>query len=321
MMLLSSSNNVLTEQAKNKYIFSFIILILVSFICLVINPKLIDFIKDKFFFAPTWSKGMSFNPIYYLIFLGSKAIFPIGIFFVIGSIQIIIRNSKPGLFLIACVISSLIIISLIPSGARGTRYIFHIFPMIIIIASFSFRIIFEHELKIHSDLFSRKSMAKNPHYVIGLMLFASLIIVSAPWVNYIYRFTADYYHVEAQLGTPYRNWKDGCKYVREAGEPGDIIITTEALTASYYECGDIKYTLSKRSDRKSRLEGIKKITSLDDLKKVISENSRGWMIIDADRFNSKRYISKEIRDFMSQNLSSFIIDPHGTIIVFSWDEK
>jgi hypothetical protein len=264
---------------------------------------------------------MSFNPIYYLIFLGSTAIFPIGIFFIIGSIQIIIRNFKPGLYLIACVIAPIIIISLIPSGARGARYIFHIFPMIIIIASFSFCLLFEHELKMHSELISRKSMAKYAHYVLGLMLLASLIIVSAPWVNYIYRFTADYYHVEAQLGAPYRNWQDACKYVREASEPGDIIITTEALTAFYYDCGNIRYALGKRTGRESRIEGIKKITTLDDLKKVISENPRGWMIIDANRFNTKRYISKKMRDFISQNLSSLIIDPHGTIIVFSWDEN
>jgi hypothetical protein len=172
-----------------------------------------------------------------------------------------------------------------------------------------------------SNRLTKNYTSKYALIISGGLLAALLLFISAPWINYIYRFTADYYHEEAQLGTQYRNWKDACNYVREASQPEDIIITTEALTASFYDCGDIQYVLTKRADKESRLEGMKNITTLDDLKKVISKNLRGWMIIDARRFNSKRYISKEIRDFMSQNLSSFIIDPHGTIIVFSWDEK
>jgi hypothetical protein len=321
MTILSSLKNYLPDETKNRYVFFMIMLILLGFLGLVISPKFFHFIKNKFLFAPGWSIGMSFNPIYYLTFLGSTAVFPIGAFFVIGSIQIIIRGYKPGIYSLVCVVAPIIILSIIPSGARGTRYIYHIFPIVILIAGYSLSILLKYESKMVSDLMMKYQISKYT-FLISIGLFAAILsVISAPWVNYIYRFTADYYHVEAQLGAPYRNWKDACKYVREVSKSEDIIITSEALTASYYDCGNIRYALGKRTGRKSRLEGIKKITTLDDLKRVISENPRGWMIIDANRFNTSRYISKNIRDFISQNLSSLIIDPHGTIIVFSWDEK
>jgi len=66
---------------------------------------------------------------------------------------------------------------------------------------------------------------------------------------------------------------------------------------------------------------MKNIKNLNELRKVISENQRGWIIIDASRFNTRRYIHKDIRDFMTQNLPSYVIDPHGTILVFSWDHS
>jgi 4-amino-4-deoxy-L-arabinose transferase-like glycosyltransferase len=321
MTLLSSSKNYFQGETKNKYLFSMIMLIFLGLLGLVMSPRLFYFIKNLFLWAPGWSSGMSFNPIYYLTFLGSTAVFPIGAFFVVGSIQIIIRGHKPGLYSLVSVVVPIMIISLIPSGARGTRYIYHIFPIVILIAGYSLSLLLKYESEMLSNLLSRNYISKYAPIISGGLLATFLLLISAPWINYIYRFTADYYHEEAQLGTQYRNWKDACIYVKEAIEPEDIIITTEALTASFYDCGDIKYALTKRTGSESRLEGIKKIRTLDDLKKVISENPRGWIIIDASRFNSKRYISKKIRDFMSQNLSSLIIDPHGTMIVFSWDEK
>jgi 4-amino-4-deoxy-L-arabinose transferase-like glycosyltransferase len=322
MILLPLSKNDSLSPTKNKYIFSLAIVVSIGLLSLVISPKLLYFIKGKLFFAPGWSRGMTFNPIYYLTFLGSTAVFPIGVFFIIGSIQILIRGYKSGLYALVCVVVPLIIITLIPSHARGTRYIYHIFPIIILIAGYSMSLLWKYESKILSNLLTQKQISRYAPLISGVLLSAFLIFIAAPWINYIYRFTVDYYHEEAQLGTPYRNWKDACKYVREAHGPEDIIITTEPLTASFYDPGDIQYILTKNPDPKTHLlKGMKNIRDLNELRKVISENQRGWIIIDAGRFNTRRYIHKDIRDFMTQNLPSYVIDPHGTILVFSWDHS
>ena len=322
MVLLSSSKRDSLGAIRYKYIFFLIILILFGLFGLLMSPKLINFIKDTFLFAPGWSRGLRFNPIYYLTFLGSTAVFPIGVFFIIGSIQIIIRNHKPGLYTLICTAAPLIIISLIPSNVRGTRYIVNIFPIVILIAGYSMILLLKSESKMLSNLLKRNQMSRWEPIISGSLLFASLLVVSAPWLHYNYRITMDYYHKEAQLGTRHRNWRDACKYVRESRKPDDIIITSETLSVLFYDCGNINYRLSKGTGFSNfNLRGMEKISDLYSLRKVISENPRGWIIIDADRFNSRRYIQKNIRDFMTQNLPSIATEPHGTVLVFNWDKS
>jgi hypothetical protein len=321
MVRLSSSDDESFGEMKKKYSFSLIVLIVFGFLAVVTNPLLIGLIKESI--SPSrvgaWYSGMSFNPIYYLIFLGSTAVFPIGAFFILGGIQIIIRNYKPGLYALVCVVVPFTIISLIKF--RGIRYIFHIFPLVVLIAGYSISLILQYESKMLSNIITQKHLSKNAKFISAVLIAAVLIAVSSPWINHIYRFTVDYYHEEAQFGSSHRNWKDACKFVRDARGPEDTIITSEPLNASFYNCGDIEYVFSKNPNRKYGLNNIKNIGSLNDLKEAIYKNQSGWIIIDAGRLNSRRFIQKEMRDFMTKNLSQYIIDPHGTIFVFNWDKE
>ena len=307
-------------KTKNKYFFILLATGITGLVGIIISPNFLEFVKNHLFFAPNWAAGMSFNPLYYLTFLGSKAVFPVGVLFLIGSIQIIVRRHKPGIYLLVCVIIPLLILTFIPSNVRGTRYIYHIFPIIILIAGYSISLIWTNESKLISEWISKRKISRFSYFITGIVVSFLLVAMTAPWINYIYRFAFDSYHEEAQLGTPYRNWKDACKYVSVHRKPEDIIITTEALTASFYGCNDIQYVLTKNPNRQSRfLKDVEDISDLSELKMIISKHQSGWIVIDSSRFNTKRYIKKSIRDFLTKNLPSQIIDPHGTILVFNWN--
>lgn len=303
----------------NKYVILLSVLILIVVLVFIIRPKLFNLLIIHFFLSPRWSEGMSFNPIYYFNFLSSAPVFPIGVLFITGCIQIITRGEKPGIYSVICSIVPIIIITLIPSNVRGKRYIYNLLPIIILISGYSLSIILDNEFHIVDKLFFKKNEIGNKFYKL-IIIVAVFSLFSASWINYFYRFAFDYYHPEAQLGTPYRNWKSACKYLNRNMKSNDIVIATEPLTASFYNCGDIQYVLTNNPNKIDyKVNNIINIFNLNDLKNVIQKNKKGWILIDMARFNTTRYIRKDIKTYLTENLPSYIIDPHGTIVVFNWD--
>jgi 4-amino-4-deoxy-L-arabinose transferase-like glycosyltransferase len=319
MSLLVLRNKGFRELVKSKYLILFSMLTVAGIVCLYAIPGMFEFIKNHLFFAPAWARGNTFNPLYYSLFLSSTATFPIGVLLILGSIQVVTHEHKEGFYTLVCVMVPLIILTFIPTYVSASRYIFNIFPLIILIATYSIGTFIKTESKMLSELLQRYDMSKHRLFIGGCLLILVFLYISSFWIYHGYHITVDYYD-EKSLGMTHRNWKEACNYVRNNSSPEDIIITTEPLTASYYQCGNVNYYIRNYPEPQPMMNNVKGILDLASLQDVISRNPRGWIIIDAGRFKDPIYMSRDVREFIDQNLSHYTTEPDKTMLVYNWHE-
>jgi len=310
------------ELIKSKYFVFFSIITVAGIFAVILIPGVFKFAKEHLLFKPEWASIYPFNPLYYFTFLSSSAAFPMWAFFVLGSIQIVTRKHKAGFYTLVCACVPLIILSFNPY-VRVPRYIFNIYPLIILVVSYSISILFEIESKLLSEMFLKLNWSRYRKVISACLILIVVFAMSPALIYHGYQNIKDYYDVTRNtLGMSHRNWKDACAYVKKHYKPGDIIITTEPLSTSFFGCGNIDYYIAMTPEFEIyATNSAKRISDFNDFKKVLNNNSRGWIIIDSDRLKTELYIPEEIKLFLGKNFRSKIIEPHGTIVVFEWGEN
>ncbi|HSE84071.1 MAG TPA: hypothetical protein VLB01_05955 [Thermodesulfobacteriota bacterium] len=138
-------------------------------------------------------------------------------------------------------------------------------------------------------------------------------------------------------GEHHPEWREACRYVKKSFRTGDVMVSTIPLIALYY-CGKIDYaldiahywgsadyppdenitSLNKDGFYIEAYSGAKTIVNLADLKKVLSENPRGWVVVDKQRFEAETIVPKDVREYINNNLVRHNIRPDETMVVFSW---
>ena len=124
------------------------------------------------------------------------------------------------------------------------------------------------------------------------------------------------------------SWREGCNYIGDRFEAGEIVIAGLPLVAGFYGCPNVEYHLDNWSlnryrvdengARLSHLYNVHTITDLTELKAVVTEHPEGWLIYDPRRFNNPANVPEEIHEFVEQNMvdhSAELLD----IVVFSWE--
>ncbi len=127
---------------------------------LSVSPGILVLIKSHLFFKPIWASSHKFNPLYYVNFLTSNSLFPLGVFFVFGIIQTITHENKVGFYTFILIAVPLLILTFIPTKVRSDRYIFNILPLIILLASYSINNVFKSELGKITDLLSKYNLIR-----------------------------------------------------------------------------------------------------------------------------------------------------------------
>jgi hypothetical protein len=242
-------------------------------------------------------------------------------FFVLGSLQIMIRKQKAGFYALICACVPLIILSFNPY-VRVPRYIFNIYPFIILVVSYSISLLVETESIYLSKLIYKMNWEKYRKVVFSCLVLLALLGMSPAWIYHGYQNIKDYYDVTRNtVGESHRNWKDACAYIEKFYKPGDIIITTEPLSASFFGCRTIDFYIAMtREFAIYATDSAKRISDFMGFKRVLSSHPRGWIAIDSDRLKTKPFIPNKIEEFLFKNLTFKTIEPHGTILVFAWEE-
>jgi hypothetical protein len=295
-------------------------IILGGFIMLLAVPSLIETAKGLLFFSPHWARARSSQPLVYAQFLSSAPVFPVGAFFLLGSIQLLTRKHKAGLYTLVCIAVPLITISIFYSNLRGTRYIFNIFALIVLISSYSICLFFKSESKILNDFLQSSNLSRYKKFGFVVLILLFFVVFSTSFVTYGYRVIIDYYGKEGSLAMTHRGWREAKGYVAKLSKPSDILITHEPLTAYFYRFKNISYLLDKANPDGNPLN-LKPIPDLNTFKNILSNNPSGWIITEPDRFVSNFRTSKEVRGFIYEHLEHHPTKPGTRLLIFSWDDR
>jgi 4-amino-4-deoxy-L-arabinose transferase-like glycosyltransferase len=312
-----------------KYFYASVFAMVIGGVCLSL-PGFLEKIQSLHHFEPSWASNIKVSPLNHLKFLFSPQLIPFMFFFLLGAFQAVTRMSKPALYTITCVIVPLFIQSMFVRIQRP-RYIYDIFPLLLIISAFGVRNIFTVELTAFFATLREKlkltgTMTKIARVAL-VIFFAILFFIPTPTL--LKGLTINKQQA-AFLGGDYNaDWKKACKYLAENSKPDDIIIASIPLAADFYGC-KVNYNLDNGEiDQFIRVKGsslqrhafaaVYAIIDLPQLEKVISQNNRGWIIADKQRFDNPANIPLDIQEFVTTHLKRHKTPADSTMYIFSWD--
>ena len=306
----------------------FLLLVLLSSAGLValMLPETRDWIVGfTQFSSPT---GRSMDPLYYSRFLFSDHMKPVGVFFTLGAALVFVRRHKPGFYLLVLITLPLVAHAVL-AGIQRPRYIYELMPFMVIVTAYALYTVAHvgsqaFERLCRKCFQARQSMVKSVRGV-PVLIFAVSFLVIFP--GSLHSFTIPAFQ-PSDFGSFFHGaWREGCSYIDDRFEPGDIVIAGLPLVADFYDCTNIKYHLDNWSlsrykvdengSRLSDVYDVHAITDLTELRTAVTEHSQGWLIYDPRRFSNVPNVPEEIHEFVEQSMvdhSAGLLD----IVVFSW---
>jgi len=316
------------QCCKTKY-FLFLLGIAIAGVIAVLATDAFVKLKSAMAFAPQWTKGQTVNTFRYYKFLISKPLFAVTIFFLLGVIQLLGRFSKPGFYLILIILVPLSFHSFF-AKVQQFRYIYDIFPFILLISGYGIGKFFQTELQSFYSFLKERNTANGIIRAAGpvavfLVLCAILFptMIAAKNISTIQpKEFGGGYHVR---------WEEGCRYLRKHINSGDVLIASIPLAAEFEGCGFIAYNLDNseidqfKKVRRHRFymhpfSDTEAIVDFEEFKTVLSENPKGWLILDDQRFRGSSAIPTQISKFITTYLTKEFTTSDKTLHVFRWDK-
>ncbi len=338
MTCFSVLQNGFGDGLKSKYFGFFFVFILVCTTIWLGSPALRNKVLELSQFHPFWAQhGGAGDKFTYLDFLISNIRFPLGALLLIGAIQAVLRLNRVGFYtLISCGVP--FVLHSLFFKTKVDRYIFNIFPLFLIIASYGLTNLIDVEIEAAKRTFRNYTKLK------GLIskgkLNIVIILITFSWLPFS-RWFYNSFEIPGirsgpnHLGGLYTNgavthedWREACEYVKKYLESNDIVITSQTLNTLYYLgkvdfCiygGDLGTMHEVERSRDYELEPYANIPVLKDannLNKITTENRRGWIIVDFFRFEGQ--VPEEIVNFIQERLVKHSTKANTTVFVYSWN--
>ncbi len=238
---------------------------------------------------------------------------------ILGAVLSLRKNRMSGLLLITSFVIPFYILSyhvLLP----GTRYLYFIFPILLIFCSYFFDFLFE--LTKHSGNKPAKMASTFIAIVITLLLiimaFSQHVFIITPEENF-----------DLGVNAPQADFKRAYSYVRENMQNNDVLIDSRPAVSLFY-MGRSDYWLAFEAngvglgiDNLLVNNGSNEvyanavvIKNVDMLKEVVAKNDRGWIVLDNSAWI---LISSDIKAYIIEELHDEASD--GTIRIYSWGIK
>jgi 4-amino-4-deoxy-L-arabinose transferase-like glycosyltransferase len=239
---------------------------------------------------------------------------------IFGAVLSLKKNRKSGSLLIMSFVIPFYIISNYVQ-LTGTRYLYFIFPVLLIFSSYFFDFLIELAQK-----YSNNSSAKIRSILIALVISSMILIMAySPQVFMIIP-REDF---DLGVNAPQADFKKAYSYVKENMQRNDVVIDSWPAVSLFYK-GRSDYWLAFEAfgigqgiDRMLVNNGSNEvyanaqvIKNIDMLKEVVAKNDRGWIVLDNTAWillssDTKEYILRELQIELSD----------GNIRVYSWGVK
>lgn len=316
---------------RTKY-FVFFTFAVIAAAILLATPYVQGKIETLVGFAPSWSRHSS-SPYRYYYFLLSPTLFAVTVFLCLGSIAVSARMQKAGGYTLAVLAVPLFLHSFLVN-VQQYRYIYDVFPLILIVAGYGIKVFFENEYQTFERCFAKRfpqwKMSKWRTVIVAVPSMAVLVVFFLPVLKTSLRISS--IQGTAFGGEFYVQWRKGCAFLNRAYRPGDVIIASIPLAAEFYGCKAVDYSLDngeidqfgaapEGGFREHPFSKTPAITNLQELRRVVALNPRGWLLLDAQRFRSSTTTPAAVREFILHNLIQHSTKADSTLHVFSWDKS
>jgi 4-amino-4-deoxy-L-arabinose transferase-like glycosyltransferase len=279
-----------------------------------------DFIR-LLTFRPAWTEGNIYNYRMYAGFLRQNY-FPLAYLFALGSLFLLWREKRKGLFLILCFSVPFLLQSFI--SWKGYRFIVYIMPLFFLVASFGIEQLFAYIVTILQRFGWQLKNSQKDFIFIKVPLFfimLAFLLAISPWFKAALQVNQRSHPADLKRS----NWRNACLYVKKHWVGNEAIIASVPLAAIYY-LGKADYTLSyeaKARDQamdsdpqKDRKTGTILIPNLKVLQSIIQKHNNGWIIIDNYIYSSGKL--NKIKDFIQTNLHKHQTIADSTMHIYSW---
>ncbi|VVB94821.1 Dolichyl-phosphate-mannose-protein mannosyltransferase [uncultured archaeon] len=299
------------------YIGSFIFIVVLIFLFLKFMGS--DFFSViSFISKDSWLPRVTYFEVYFNILETELSFF---IYLAIFGAVLALRKSwMSGLLLIIGFVIPFYILSyyvLLP----GTRYLYFIFPILLIFCSYFFDFLFEFTQR-HSE----NKPAKTGLTFIAIVITSMLIIMA--FSQHVFMILPDE-NFDLGVNAPQADFKGAYSYVRENMQNNDVLIDSRPAVSLFY-MGRSDYWLAFEAngvglgiDNLLVNNGSNEvyanavvIKNVDMLKEVVAKNDRGWIVLDNSAWI---LISSDIKAYIIEELHDEASD--GTIRIYSWGIK
>ena len=310
------------EALKSKYFVALMVL-LISGIAVMLVVDVFGLI-NKLRTPLPWAGESRLYFYRYLGFLNRHNFFPIGAFFLLGVVVIISRLHKAGIYTITCVGVPMSVHALFaPFGA--SRYIFDIFPLILLIASYFAYDFFKRCLATLSTSLSliNNKRIRGSENEAKVLLTAMIILLFLPaswWLRHSLLVTSHLMNPRSDEigGVIHYDWRGASNYLKRVYRPGDTVITCTPTTMLYY-FGAADYVLRKLTS--DNYEQNKTIVSLAALQNVVAANARGWIVMSIGAWEDETVLPADIKSYITCHLRPHVRAKNDTVLIYSWNNN
>ena len=166
-----------------------------------------------------------------------------------------------------------------------------------------------------------------------VILFFILLLISTPF--FIEGISIPFNNPgESNGAVTFREWKEVSDYLKDNANGSEVILSTLPLAVKYYY-GRVDYDMNlddveiakqnATMDSTNRLydfySGIYFITEPNQLAQLMKNNSSGYIVVDTFRLITTQYVSKEMAQYIEDNLQLVFLTPYKTVRVYKWNHQ
>ena len=320
----------------SKY-FAFSVLgILASLAGIFLMPGLKELIKTGLEFSPGWAQyDVALDRFLFIKFIIGKDLFPLGVFFVLGVFQAVIRKDRLLVYLFLIFIVPIFLFTTIFS-IRMFQYMYNIFPFLIIIAVYFVINFLQTETSI---LESSKNLFKSLFPAFP-KLHKKLVYVAFIGILPLTQFFPEGIKIPFQKSgasngaITHLEWKEAVSYLQDKNLDQTIILSTLPITIKYY-LGEVDYNINindfelakenKLFGSNNQLydfySGVPFIETASKLDSIIKISENGFIVADTYRLLGTQYVSTDLRIYIKDHLQEVYVSPKETVRIYGWQKN
>lgn len=327
------------EKWHNKYFFLSVLFIVLLGVGIIVYPKSLNLIHAFLHYTPPWASGdvSALNRALLFEFLISPYRFPLAFLFFIGVVQVFTRWRLRAILALILFAGQLLLLSFVFTH-RKPVYLFNVYPIFLMIASYGFLNILYAELNsIKEKMQAWNSALWNSGLILRFAQIAVLvafmaIIILSPWFRIALKIPFHQDGITNMAVTPVE-WKEAAKIMKQKAYPEDLVFASHPELCQYYHI-NVDYTLNWTLLNQAKSQnlvrgghyfdnysGVPCLESLEQLEFIIASHDHIWLLIDAYAYRKEAYIPSVIRQYIDQHFEGPFYTHNKTLLIFHYSRQ